>query len=125
MNTSLLLPAISAGTPLPIDDLPCERFDVEAYLLPHPRNSLYVQVNGDSMIDRGIYDGDILVVDKSLQPRQGSVVVAQVNGDYTIKTYESRDGRLRLVPANAAYSPLEPSEGTLLCGVATFVIHRL
>lgn len=123
--TSLLLPAISAGTPLPIDEQQCERFDVEAYLLQHPRTSLYVQVNGDSMIDRGIYDGDILVVDKTLQPRQGSVVVAQVDGDYTIKTYDSRAGRLRLVPANSACSSLEPSEGCLLCGVATFVIHRL
>jgi SOS-response transcriptional repressor LexA len=53
------------------------------------------------------------------------VVVAQIDGDFTIKTYESQAGRLRLVPANPAYSPLEPSEGCSLCGVATYVIHRL
>lgn len=123
--TSLLLPAVSAGSPLPLDDEQCEHFDVERYLLQHPKSSLYVHVSGDSMIDRGIYDGDILVVDKTIEPFQGAVVVAQNNGGYTIKTYDLRSGRLRLVPANPAYSPLEPSEGCALCGVAVFVIHKL
>lgn len=123
--TSLHLPAVSAGNPLPVDNQQCEHFDVEGYLLKQPRSSFYIQVNGDSMTGRGIHDGDILVIDKNLQPHDGSVVVAQIEGDFTIKTYDQRAGRLRLLPANPAYSALEPSEGGLLCGVATFVIHRL
>lgn len=123
--TSLNLPAVSAGRPFPVDQEQCDHFDVEGYLLQHPKSSFYIQVNGDSMQDRGIHDGDILVVDKTLQPQQGSVVIAQVDGDFTIKTYDSWAGHLRLVPANPAYSPLELSEGCSLCGVATFVIHRL
>lgn len=122
--TSLLMPAISAGSPMPVDDQ-CEHFDVEGYLLQHPRSSMYVQVNGDSMTELGIYDGDILVVDTSLSPWQGSVIIAQIEGAFTIKTYDMSTGRLRLVPANPAYSTLEPSDGTALCGVATHVIHKL
>lgn len=123
--TSRQLPAVSAGSPLPIDQQPCDHFDVEGYLLERPRSSFYVQVNGDSMDGQGIYDGDILVIDRHAQPRHGSVVVAQVDGDYTIKSYDSKAGHLRLVPANPAYSPLEAFESCLLCGVAVFVIHRL
>lgn len=118
------LTAIAAGPPLPAD-MEQEGFDVEQYLLEHRKASFYIQVNGDSMIERGINDGDILVVDKSVQPRHGSVVVAQVDGGFTIKTYDCAGGRLRLVPANPAYSALESSEDCFLCGVATFVIHRL
>lgn len=122
--TSLNLPVVSAGSPLPSDEQ-YEHFDVERYLLQHARNSFYIQVSGDSMIEKGIFDGDILVIDKTLNPHQGSVVVAQIDGGFTIKTYDQRAGCLRLVPANPAHSPLEPSEGCSLCGVATFVIHRL
>ena len=118
------LTAIAAGPPLPVDTEQ-EGFDVEKYLLEHRKASFYIQVNGDSMINKGINDGDILVVDKSIQPRHGSVIVAQVDGGFTIKTYDCAGGRLRLVPANPAYSALEDSEDCSLCGVATFVIHRL
>lgn len=122
--TSHLLPAVSAASPLPVDEQR-EHFDVERYLLENPRSSFYIQVEGDSMQDRGIQDGDILVVDKTLQPRQGSVVVAKTDGLLTIKTYDTGAGRLCLVPANSAPLPPEPSEGSPLCGVATFVIHKL
>lgn len=118
------LTSVSAGPPLPIDETQAE-FDVEEYLLQNHRGSFYIEVNGNSMSERGIQHGDILVIDKSMQPRHGSVVVAQVDGDYTIKTYDYTAGRLRLVPANPAYSPLETSEDGSLCGVATFVIHKL
>lgn len=123
--TSQNLPAVSAGMPLPSEQEPCEHFNVEEYLLQHPKSSFYIQVSGDSMQGKGIFDGDILVVDKTLQPQQDSVVIVQIDGDFTIKSYDSRAGRLRLVPANPAYSALEPPEGCSLCGVATHVIHRL
>lgn len=122
MRASLI--AVAAGPPLPADTEP-EGFDVESYLLEHRKASFYILVNGDSMIDRGINDGDILVVDKSIHPRHGSVIVAQVDGGFTIKTYDCAGGRLRLVPANPAYTALESLEDCSLCGVATFVIHRL
>jgi DNA polymerase V len=122
MTSSLI--AVAAGPPLPAD-IEQTGFDVEAYLLANRKVSFYILVNGDSMIERGINNGDILVVDKSLQPRHGSIIVAQVDGGFTIKTYDCAGGRLRLVPANPAYSALESSEDCTLCGVATFLIHRL
>lgn len=118
------LPLISAGPPFPAD-LQYDEFDIERYLLQRPSNSFYIQVSGDSMIERGIADGDILVIDKSLPPRKGSIVVAQVDGGFTIKSYDPSNGRLHLVPANGAYLPVEPPEDSLLCGVATFLIKRL
>lgn len=124
MNSNRL-PAVSAGPPLPISDNQCQHFDVEKYVLQHPRSSFYIEVNGDSMVDRGIHDGDILVIDKTIEPYQGSVVVAQHLGGYTIKVYDSKAEHLHLVPANPSNSALEPSEDTSLCGVATFVIRRL
>lgn len=117
------LTAVSAGPSLPAETT--EEFDVEGYLLKQPKTSFYILVNGDSMDGQGIHDGDILVVDKSVEPRHGSIVVAQVDGGFTIKTYDYSQGRLRLVPANPAHSALEPSEGGFVCGVATFLIHRL
>lgn len=122
MNTALY--SISAGPALPAEDQRDE-FDIESYLLNSHTQNFYIIVNGDSMEDHGIHDGDILVVDKLAPPRQGSVVIAQIGAEFTIKQYDTSTGRLRLVPANCAYSPVDPFEGSVLCGVATFVIHRL
>lgn len=118
------LSAVSAGPPLPTEEQ-TDEFNIEDYLLNRPETSFYIRVNGDSMDGRGIHDGDILVVDKSIEPHQGSVVVAQLDGSFTLKTYDCTTGHLRLVPANRAYSSVEASEDARLCGVATFLIHRL
>lgn len=119
-----LYSAVSAGHPTPTDESG-EMFDIAAYLVRYPEDGFFVEVSGNSMSERGINHGDILVVDKSKGPVFGSVVVARVGDGYTVKTFRPQAGRLRLVPANSSYSPLEPTEDCDLIGVATFVIHKL
>ena len=122
--TSSPLMTVSAGAVLPTDSQ-LDEFDIESYLLKHPRQSFYIVVDGSSMEGRGVSHGDILVIDKTLTPHDGSIIIARVGDGFTVKQYDTSLGRLRLVPANAAYSPIEPLEGSILCGVATFVIKRL
>ena len=121
MNT---LPSVCAGSPTPSVDTG-EDFDLARHLLRHPYDSFYVKVVGDSMQDAHICDGDILIVDKSLEPKPSDIVIAQVGDGFTVKTLQREQGRLRLIPANPSHTPVEINEDARICGVATFAIHKL
>lgn len=114
---------VCAGSPSPVDD--GQIFDMASHLVRHPYDTFYVVVSGDSMIEAGIQHGDILVVDKSLEPKPSDIVVAQTGGGFSVKRFSKDQGRLRLVPANPDYQPIELDEESRICGVATFVIHKL
>lgn len=85
-----------------------------------------LRVQGDSMVGVGIQDGDLLIVDRSITPSHGSVVVAAVDGQFTVKTLEKTCGRLRLMPSNPDFKPIEFKDGQELevWGVVTSVIHQ-
>lgn len=101
------LPAsVRGGFPSPAQDLPCEAFDLAAYLAPHPHTTFTLRVSGDSMRDAGIPHGSLIVVDRSVEPRHGHIVVACVDGEFTVKQLEQLPGRCRLLPANSAYPPI-------------------
>ena len=90
--------------------------DIEDYLtpndlIPHPDSSFIVQVHGDSMIKAGIFDGDLLVVDESVQARHGQIVVASVDGEATVKRLETIHGVIRLLPENDHYQPIDVPKG--------------
>lgn len=123
MNAISLYSSVCAGSPFPVDD--GEIFDLAAHLVRNPQDTFYVKVSGDSMTGVGISDGDILVVDRKAEPHLSDIVVAQVDGGFTVKRFNREKGRLRLVPANPDYSPIEIDEDTRICGVAQFSIHRL
>jgi DNA polymerase V len=118
-----LYQSVVAGSPSPVGD--GEAFDLAAHLVRHPEQTFYVKVSGESMVDCGIQDGDILIVDKSAEPQASDVVVAQVGDGFTVKRFKREEGRLRLVPANPNYKPIDIDEDARICGVATFAIHRL
>lgn len=101
--------------------------DLNRYLLRRPESTFFVRVRGESMIDRGIFDGDILVVDKSLTPQQDNVVVAGIDGEMAVKTLKIIDGQPYLYSANKQYLPIEikPYMQFEIFGVVEFVIHRL
>lgn len=99
--------AVRGGFPSPAQDLPCEAFDLAAHLAPHPDTTFTLRVSGDSMRDAGIPHGSLIVVDRNLEPRHGHIVVACIDGDYTIKRLEQQGGRCRLLPANSAFAPIE------------------
>lgn len=118
---------VAAGFPSPADDHLHATLDLNAYLVKHPAATFFVRVEGDSMIQAGIHAGDILVVDRALEARDGKIVVAALNGELTVKRLDLRDGRIRLLPENPDYSPIDVGEEAnfLIWGVVTSVIHAL
>ncbi|HYP02495.1 MAG TPA: translesion error-prone DNA polymerase V autoproteolytic subunit [Pyrinomonadaceae bacterium] len=123
----LFLASVSAGFPSPAEDYIEGRLDLNRHLIKHPAATFFVRVAGDSMIGAGIHPGDILVVDRALEPQDSNVVIAVVDGVLTVKRISQRHGKLFLVPDNQAYQPLEILEEMEfeVWGVATSVIHNL
>jgi DNA polymerase V len=123
----LFLAPVSAGFPAPAEDYIEGRLDLNKHLIKHPAATFFVRVAGDSMTGAGIHPGDILVVDRAIEPRDASVVIAVLDGELTVKRISRRGGKLYLVPDNSLYQPLEILEGMEfeVWGVVTSVIHSL
>jgi DNA polymerase V len=119
--------AVAAGFPSPAEDDLEERLDLNEMLIKHPAATFFLRVAGVSMIKAGIHSGDILVVDRSLQPVHGRVVIAAVNGELTVKRLSIEGKRVRLVAENEAYPPIDITEemDLRIWGVVTSVIHAL
>lgn len=126
----LLLPmptaSIHAGFPSPADDHTVRRHDLNELLITHPLATFFWRVSGDSMIEAGIHDGSILVVNRALTADHGNVVVAQVDAEFTVKYLHRRADRVKLVPANPTYPEIRLREGQTLTivGVVTAAIKR-
>ena len=118
---------VAAGFPSPADDYVEVGIDLNEQLIRHPTSTFFMRVSGESMLGAGIHHGDLLVVDRSLDPRPGRVVVAVLNGEFTLKRLVQHQGRLRLEAANPAYPPLELHRcgDVQIWGVAIHVIHPL
>ena len=105
----LIAPEIKAGFPSPAEDYLRESLDFNRDLIRHPESTFYGKVDGDSMEDAGICHGDIAVIDRSLEPQNGDVVVGYINGEFTIKfldlTHQDK-GYIELRPANKNYKPI-------------------
>ena len=104
-----LAPSIKAGFPSPADDYRHDSLDFNRDLIRHPETTFYGRVDGDSMIDAGICDGDIAVIDRSLEPSDGDVIVGYVNEEFTIKFLDLKhkdEGFIELRPANKDYKPI-------------------
>lgn len=108
-----LAPAIKAGFPSPAEDYQHETLDFNRDLIRNPEATFYGKVEGDSMIDAGICDGDIAVIDRSMEPRDGDVIVAYINEEFTIKYLDlshRKEGYIELRPANKAFRPIRINE---------------
>lgn len=102
----LFTSVVRAGFPSPADDHLERDLDLHELLITHPAATYYVRLSGDSMKDAGLYDGDILVVDRSLEPAHGNIVVAVVDGEFTVKRLYRKGGQIQLKPENALYPPI-------------------
>jgi DNA polymerase V len=118
---------VAAGFPSPADDYVESRIDLNEALIRHPSSTFFLRVSGDSMREAGILDGDLLVVDRAIEPRAGLVVVAVVEGAFTLKHLRRHRGRWRLEAAHPGYPPLELGDGddSGIWGVAIHAIHSL
>lgn len=125
-----LAPNIKAGFPSPADDYLRDSLDFNRDLIKNPEATFYGRVSGDSMRDAGINEGDIAVIDRSLQPTDGDVIVAYVNEEFTIKYLDlthKEEGYIELQPANPDYSPIriDSTDNFRVWGVVVWTIKRL
>jgi DNA polymerase V len=129
-ETGLVLPLagdrVCAGFPSPAEDFAVKRIDLTEVLITHPQATFLLRVSGESMKDAGIFDGDMLVVNKALKPCHGHIVVAVVDGEFTVKYLYQRGGRVKLRAANVTFPEITPKDGQTLevWGVVTSCIKR-
>ncbi len=117
--------SVQAGFPSPADDYIEKQLDFNELLIQHPAATFCVRVSGDSMINAGISAGDILVVDKALIPKNNSIVIAILNGEFTVKRIQFNHNQVLLIPENPAFSPVIVSNDSFeVWGVVTYVIHK-
>jgi DNA polymerase V len=130
MNSYLSLPlfesGVSAGFPSPADDYLESSLRLEQFLVPHPASTFFVRVKGESMTGAGIFSGDILIVDRSLNAKPGDIIVALWNGAFTVKRLIKKEMQFYLASENPRYPlfPLSEESEFQIWGVVTFVIHR-
>lgn len=117
---------VRAGLPSPADDQIDDMVDLNRLLLDDARERFMVRVKGDSMIEAGIAEGDLLVVDRKREARHGDIVLAAIDAEPTVKRLFRRDGRLALLPENSSYTPIELNEGQelLIWGVVTSCVKQ-
>ncbi|MEG1213993.1 MAG: translesion error-prone DNA polymerase V autoproteolytic subunit [Leclercia sp.] len=114
---------VQCGFPSPAQDYVEQRIDLNELLIQHPSSTYFVKAAGDSMIDAGIGDGDLLIVDSARTAEHGDIVIAAVEGEFTVKCLQLRP-TVQLNPMNSAYSPIRVgSEDTLdIFGVVTYIV---
>lgn len=117
--------SVVAGFPSPAEQYAEPPLDLNELLVKRPAATFFVRVSGDSMIGEGIHDGDILVVDRSLRPASGDVIVASIDGEFTVKTYRKDKDGVHLVPANPLFPVITLRAGQQLdyFGKVTAFVH--
>jgi DNA polymerase V len=125
-TASLVTSFISAGFTSPAEEGIDQSLDLNSYLVPHPAATFFVRVNGHSMEGAGIFSGDLLIVDRSLEATSGKIVVAVVAGEFTVKRLLKRSDKILLVAEHEDFPPLEisPESDFQVWGVVTYVIHN-
>lgn len=115
----------AAGFPSPAADHLDRRLDLNEHLVLHPQATFFMRVKGDSMTGAGIHDGDLLIVDRSLEPVTGRVVVAALDGELTVKRLQRDRGRVMLKSENPAYADIVVTKDRELqvWGVVAYVVH--
>lgn len=119
-----LVGSVQAGFPSPEEEALCDIISMDEYLVTKPDSSFLLKVSGDSMIGEGIMEGDLVIVEKGKQPRNGDVVIAEVDGEWTMKYFKKRRGQIYLEAANPKYPTIIPRTELKIGGVVTAVIRK-
>ncbi len=124
LELPLVTEGISAGFPSPALDFAIVSIDLNKHLVKHPASTFYGRVKGQSMKDEGIDDGDLLVIDKSMDALDGKIAVCYLDGEFTIKRILLEKNNCWLMPANINYKPIQitPENDFLIWGIVTHVI---
>lgn len=118
---------VSAGFPSPAADFLETAIDLNKELCKNPLATFYIKVKGNSMIDAGINDKDVLVVDRSLEPKNNKIAVCFIDGEFTVKRIKLEKNALLLMPENSNYNPIKVTEENqiIIWGIVTYVIKAL
>ena len=118
--------AVPAGFPSPADDYLDIDLNLHDYLVQHPSATFCVKAIGDSMVDAGIKSSDVMVIDRALTPKNNDIILAVIDGEFTVKRIKKNDDELYLIPANENYRPVKITEDMdfQVWGVVTFIIHK-
>tara|TARA_B100001287_G_scaffold274195_1_gene279032 strand:+ start:402 stop:833 length:432 start_codon:yes stop_codon:yes gene_type:complete len=123
----LIEQGVSAGFPSPADDFKEIRISLDKELVKNSEATFYARVSGESMIEAGIDDGDLLVIDRSLNPENGKIGICMIDGDFTVKRIKKTKGKLYLLPENKKYEVIELKEENelIIWGIVAYVIKKL
>ena len=126
---SLVMGDVKAGFPSPAEDIR-EKLDLVKLLVKHKASTFFFRIDGVSMVDAAMDDGDIIIVDRAVEPYNNCKAVCYIDGEYTVKRVEMLDGRVRLMPANELndkYKPIEvsPENQFMIWGVVTYTIKKM
>lgn len=118
---------ISCGFPSPADDFLEERLSLDEKLVRDRDATFYARVDGNSMTGAGLEDGDLLVIDRSLEPRNNAIAVCHIDGDFTVKRLKVERDCIYLMPENPSYTPIKIQEGEnlIIWGVVSYVIKKV
>jgi|TARA_Y100001936_G_scaffold234536_1_gene261743 DNA polymerase V len=128
VKNKVKLISASAGFPSPAENYVEEKLNLNSYLIKNKESSFFVRVSGDSMINVGIFDNDILIVDRSLDPKRQSIVIVSIDGELVIKKLmkdQSKNYYLKSENSNYPNIKLNSNRDTIIWGVVTYVIHSL
>jgi len=126
LNTPYFESGVSAGFPSPAEDHMQSKIDLNDLLIEHPSATYYVRVNGDSMLGAGIVNGDLLIVDRSIEVNNNCIVVAHIDGEFTVKRIKKNKNKIFLQAENTNYKPIKITEDMdfEVFGVVTHAIHH-
>lgn len=118
---------VSAGFPSPAQDFMETTIDLNTELTKNPLSTFFIKVSGNSMIDAGINDKDVLIVDRSLEPGDGKIAICLIDGEFTVKRLKLETDSLYLMPENKAYQPIKVTNDNQLViwGIVTYIIKKV
>ena len=121
-----MLGEVRAGFPSPADEEPHEKLDLMRLLVRHPASTFFFRVGGTSMVEADMDEGDIIIVDRAIEPYNGCSAVCYIDGEFTVKRVERHDDHTLLIAANPKFKPLRitPDNNFTIWGVVTYVIKR-
>lgn len=127
LKISYIKDGVSAGFPSPATDFMESGIDLNKELCKNPLSTFYIKVNGNSMINAGINDKDILVVDRSLEPQNNKIAVCFIDGEFTVKRIKAENDYLYLIPENTNYKPIKVTNqnNIIIWGIVTYVIKNI
>jgi len=119
-----VLGKVEAGFPSPAEEELADTMSLDAFLIQNPQATFLLKVSGDSMSEAGILPGDMVIVDKGQVPKSGDIVIAEVDGQWTMKYLKKRGDNVTLIPANPNYRPIKPKTELKIAGVVTAVVRK-